>query len=499
MHRLLLLLAFPAFVSAQIIPSMTTAQIQAALNQAATGSTVTFAAGSYSITSALHIPCNGLQITGPATLNATYNNDAIFDYPANCLSMGSVKYLTFMNTGAVYVPGTVANFDFEYNKNGNMPSGVSGSTNTIPSIGVDFDGGTGATLTNITIKHNTFGDQNSCTAVFATSTDMGGYCAGVLINDLHSTNVAIDSNVFNHVEEGIHFFQVTNYKVGDPTATCVSCEVVGNYILNYHRIAVEIQIQTPVNSFLLAHNAVVDPLNSSYGTFAMSIPCCQWEKVYGTPGFSPGIVHDDNVIISSQPAGAKPPPIGVEFWGTGSMGTNSLVEGNFANGYTWGYGGGNWQINNNTICGPNYTSLGGYISNQQGMSNPPSQSANVMGPTCSSRPSTTPTIVPQGSSFSGQQLITLTSTGANTSIWYTLDGSTPIPGKSTLYIAPITLTQTTTIKAVGMWGNDIQPVSYPAGYGYVPSAVVSATFTEAGLPATFTCTQTATPGNYNCK
>jgi hypothetical protein len=80
--------------------------------------------------------------------------------------------------------------------------------------------------------------------------------------------------------------------------------------------------------------------------------------------------------------------------------------------------------------------------------------------------------------------VTLSDTGRNTGIWYTIDGSSPVPGSGAakLYTAPFTLSATATVKAVGMWGNANQPTSYPAGYGYVPSAVVSATFTSGGVP-----------------
>jgi hypothetical protein len=83
--------------------------------------------------------------------------------------------------------------------------------------------------------------------------------------------------------------------------------------------------------------------------------------------------------------------------------------------------------------------------------------------------------------FTGSQTVTLTDNGSNTGIWYTTDGSTPVPGQGTaqLYKTPFVVSATTTIKAVGMWGTANQPKSYPAGYGYVPSAVVSATYTAS--------------------
>jgi hypothetical protein len=72
----------------------------------------------------------------------------------------------------------------------------------------------------------------------------------------------------------------------------------------------------------------------------------------------------------------------------------------------------------------------------------------------------------------------------NTGIWYTTDGSTPVPGAGTAkYIASggtFTLSANTTVKAVGMWGAANQPTSYASGYGYVPSAIVSTVYTGNG-------------------
>jgi hypothetical protein len=74
--------------------------------------------------------------------------------------------------------------------------------------------------------------------------------------------------------------------------------------------------------------------------------------------------------------------------------------------------------------------------------------------------------------------VTLSDTGPNTGIWYTTDGSLPVPGSGTaqLYTGPFTITNGAVVTAVGMWGAPNQPVSYPAGYGYTPSTAVAAPF-----------------------
>lgn len=471
--------AFASNPTVNVNPGMDTQEIQSELNGAPNGATVSFAAGTYSITTPITVPCADLQITGPvqsnptAVLAASFNNDVIFQFNGGCSHLGSIQYLHFANTGAVYFGvGNNGNFTFEHNLITNLPSNLS---NLDSEAGLFFDGNLSTKLSNITVKYNTFGDAQSCSAAFATGTDEGGYCAGVITSQGEDNNVDIEYNRFNHVEEGIHFNQLATYKPGQPNSVCVSCTVDYNYIVNYHRIGIEIQVSTPTNSIMLEHNAVIDPLNSSYGTYAVSLACCQSGRTIGVNGFSPALTFNDNLLIASQPCGAECPPFGVEFWGTGSQGTNSLIEGSFSNGYTWGFGGGAWAINNNYICGPNYPNQGGYVSNEEHQKNEPSQSGNVTSASCSTKASTAPTISPSGGS-SGAQTVTLSDSGANTGIWYTTDGSTPVPGSGTAryYTGPFTVSSTTTVKAVGMWGAPSQPTSYPAGYGYVPSHVVTA-------------------------
>ena len=465
-------------------PSMSTQEIQSALNGAPSGATISFAAGVYTVTTPITVPCANLQLTGPvsdpptATLSASFNNQVILGYNGGCSSLGAIRYLGFANTGAVYFGiGNNSNFTFDHNTVSNLPSNLS---NLESESGLFFDGNLGTTLSNILIQYNTFGDANSCGAVFATLTDQGGYCAGVTTSQGENNDVTIQNNIFQHVEEGIHFNQLASWNPGAHDSVCVDCTIDYNYVVNFHRIGIEIQVDTPTDPIMLEDNAVVDPLNSFYGTFATSLACCQWGAIMGTAGNSPGFVFNDNLLIASQPCGAECPPYGVEFWGTGSQGSNSLIEGNFSNGYAWGFGAGSWEIINNYICGPNFLSLGGYITNEENQINVPSLLSNVSALLCQATTSSTPTIAPSGGSFSTSQVVTLSDSGANTGIWYTIDGSTPVPGSGTAirYTSPFTISSSMVVKAVGMWGAANQPASYPNGYGYVPSAVVTAAFTQ---------------------
>jgi hypothetical protein len=465
-----------------VAPGMSTPALQSAISNAPSGATILFAAGTYPITGPLYIPCNGLQITGPmaasptAVLAASFTNSDIFAYPGGCTTPGSIQYLQFANTGAVYFnPGNNSNFTFQYNLVTNLPSMMA---NSGAEIGLFFDGALWTTLSNVIIQYNTFGDAASCTAVFATPADEGGYCAGIVTSQGTDQNITIRYNNFVHVEEGIHLNQLATYNPGGANSVCISCTVDYNYIVNYHRIGIEIQTSTPTNSLRLDHNVVADPLNSSWGTFAVSLACCVSSFKQGTPGFSPALIFDDNVLIATQPVGSECPPFGVEFWGNGSEGINSLIQGTFCNGYTWGYGAAPWVISNNYLCGPNMASSSSHISNEEHTTNAPAQVGNSLSSTCAGTPSVAPAITPAGGSFSGSQVVTLTDTGPNTGVWYTTDGSVPVPGSGTaqLYTGPFSITSSTIVTAVGMWGAPNQPVSYPAGYGYTPSAAVAASF-----------------------
>lgn len=78
----------------------------------------------------------------------------------------------------------------------------------------------------------------------------------------------------------------------------------------------------------------------------------------------------------------------------------------------------------------------------------------------------TPTISPNGGSFTGSIAVELSTSTADAELRYTLDGTAPTTG-STLYSGPITLTESTTVRAQG----------YKSGLD--PSTVVSADFTTA--------------------
>jgi hypothetical protein len=104
-----------------------------------------------------------------------------------------------------------------------------------------------------------------------------------------------------------------------------------------------------------------------------------------------------------------------------------------------------------------------------------------------------PTFSPGGGTYNGPQTVTITDTTPGAKIYYTTNGNTPSKN-STLYSAPVTVSATTTVKAIAI------------ATGYTDSAVASAVYALAAAPPTFApgpgtygvppqvCLSDATPG-----
>ena len=79
----------------------------------------------------------------------------------------------------------------------------------------------------------------------------------------------------------------------------------------------------------------------------------------------------------------------------------------------------------------------------------------------------TPVFSPAGGTYTGSVEVSISTTSAGASVYYTLDGSTPTTA-STQYTGPISLSETTTVKAIA------------GGTGFTNSAVTEATYTIEG-------------------
>ncbi|MFC1426500.1 chitobiase/beta-hexosaminidase C-terminal domain-containing protein [Streptacidiphilus sp. N1-12] len=103
----------------------------------------------------------------------------------------------------------------------------------------------------------------------------------------------------------------------------------------------------------------------------------------------------------------------------------------------------------------------------------------------------TPTFSPAGGTFSSAQSVTLADSTSGASIRYTTDGSTPT-ASSTLYGTPISITATTTVKAIGIASGSTNSAVASATYTITstPTTVATPTFSPAG--GTFSSAQSVT-------
>ena len=106
---------------------------------------------------------------------------------------------------------------------------------------------------------------------------------------------------------------------------------------------------------------------------------------------------------------------------------------------------------------------------------------SVFGLTGGQTATATPSITPAAGNFANSVQVTITDSTANSTIFFTTDGSTPT-SSSTQYTAPFTLSATTTVKAIA------------TAAGMLPSAVASATYTLE--PKAATPTFSPAPGTF---
>ena len=531
-----------------IAASASTSTVQSTINTAAAaggGNTVTFAAGSYSL-SQITVPCpaSPLVITGPATtypanwsarpsavITSTYTAEgpAIFNIATPCSTATSILYLEINGNhpasggGAVYLgQGGISNLTISYNY-------FHGNQEPAPTLGCGGncynDGDTNATLvyldgytnghtdSNITITYNIFGNPTAgdCSGVmswiggllsngsFFGYDQVGGSCAAYG-SATNLTNLTFEYNVIQQQEQGMKFYEGGSSAPNLYVLTNVLVEY--NDFGFYHRIGTETQ-QSPTSSsqpYVWSNNDMHDPVGPGFGNWGLSAPQLSYT------------VANSNVMITNVATNGNQAPGNFEWWG-GATNSNNLEQGYIGCGAQFGFGVSSAaQMNNNILQLSNATCSttlsGGTVV--QGMENEypanipqssyPTMTGNTFSSSHSAVVSTAPAISPGSGSFSGSQAVTITDAGnvsgpgplGNTGIWYTTDGSTPAPksGTSTYCASPcsFTVTSTTTVKAIGMWGAVTQPASYPSGYGYVPSSVVSATYTGGGTPTVATPT-----------
>ncbi len=490
---------------------MSASTLQSTISGAPNCALIVFAAGTYNISSALNIPCNSLTITGPMTTPATAKittstaNISLMAMTGGCSSgTTTIEYLDFNGAGPLYFDASdYSNIVIEHNQVTSLPYSTCGGGTC---MSVFFNGNNANTLTNVTIEYNTFGDANSCTA--SLHIDEGG-CAGLSFAIVGViTNLTIEYNTFFHVDEGMHF-ENTNYVAGGVNSVCDNCLIEYNYFSQINRIPLENQISVQFHPTIMSNNVIAtnNVSGTPYATIGISAACC-------FSGRHDSIISDQNptdyiqnnlIFQATGNLTTLAAPLAIETQGINPQQTNNLVQGYYCYGIIWSWGGTTGGlIANNTLQSPIMAAGSGNSQCNGGRGEPigaecgsscgtaPTQSGNVEGATPSAVTSVAPTISPASGSQGFPLTVTLTDPGytsgavplGNTGIWYTTDGSTPVPGSGTAqYLASggtFVLPAAATVKAVGMWGTPPQPTSYPAGYGFVPSGVVTAAYSVSG-------------------
>ncbi len=512
--------------------SMSQSTLQSTISSAPSCAVIVFAAGTYGpITSPITIPC-GVSLSGPtvpysqtpnqtATINGSVGSNWGFLTTAGCSASQTIQYLNWNGGqpngggGFLGITSGTTNLVVQNNYLHGINCGQycnSYTANLVNfGLGTDPQNGSGPVTSNVTVQWNIFGASGDCGSGAMTDTETengGGFCNGVGMGN-NLSNVTISNNIFLGMENSMKFYE--------GQGECNNCVIDYNDYSGFDRIGYETQANDGGSSptlMYIDYNSFHSPLASREQNYDISAA-----NGCNTPsGANPTncVTHTDyNLVVADTPS----PDVGFEIWG----GNGTTASGNFFVGQylydliTWSMNG-QFVFNNNTdwVSG-NEAGTGTFTGNCdsgpfQGFwnvetGNFPSSYTVADAPylpTCSGNVyndagTGTITSVAPSLSLSGST-VTIANTGistpngsnpgrdSNTTDWCTTDGSTPSPGgsNSTAYwqgaasttSGTITLgAGTTTVKCVGMWGAPNQPYSYDSGYGYVPSAVVSATYT----------------------
>lgn len=512
--------------------------IQSALTACNTagGGTVFLADGAYAIAGNITIPCS-VSLSGTShPYQQTHYQTAILTgsvtqpirTTAGCGGSAPYQHLSYIEWngnqqnnggGGVNVePGTNGFvIDHDYFHGATTTSNYDGCCGMAQVL---FSGG-GGTISNPTqnvqVTLSEFGsetvDGDCGAAMQAADTEASqGLCVGIL-NDTFSENLSWDHNIFHNLEQGAKVVEATTNggsttNSGNTTNLIVSY----NYFYNIHRINYETQSNFYSTSFPTTQTINFNVSGNRDNTANTDSQGGNGQQNYDLSiangcGNPPATTNcsanvDFNVDIQDQSFNHG---AGYEIWGDANThGNYGYFEGRVAiagGAYQWSKDGA-FVFNNNTFniisgsgkstsCNPGN---GGYWNSEGTVASVPTCTGNTFSSTGTGTiASALPTIAQSSGVF------TLTNTGtnrdANTSIWFTTDGSTPVPGSGTalIYSGPFSVGSGVTVKAVGMWGAVNQPYSYPTNYGYVPSAVVQATSGGGGSVATPTFSPVSGP------
>lgn len=483
--------------------------IQTAINSCGSGNTLQLSAGTTTLTSSLTLPC-GVIVSGP---QATLQSSGLYTNSTAELTTSTSGISAFTTSGGCAGPANTGVENLQINGMGPWFLDASNYTDILflhnqitalpynPSCNgctsLTFNGNESNTDQNVTIEYNTFGDVNSCNPP-----TQEGSCAGITFNVVGFViNVTEEYNTFVHLNEATHWTNI-GFCTGCTNAVAQNLLTEYNYFSQINRIPIENQISTQFAPTVISNNVIASnnyETGQTFGTIGISAACCQTGRNVSTPSDqNPSLIIQNNLIFQVAPAA----PLGIETFGVNPMTSNNMVQGDYCIGATFaGNPAGNFLYNtfqsNSMFTGsplPGCNGGAGFIKPES--PDTPGEATtigNIEAATPASVTSVAPTISPAAGAQSFPLTVTMTDLGytastttnplGNTGIWYTTDGSTPIPGASCTapcgYLSTggtFSLAAAATVKAVGMWGTPNQPTSYPAGYGFTPSAVVSATY-----------------------
>jgi hypothetical protein len=444
-------------------------------------------------------------------------------YPG-CVS-GNNSTATGGGGGGVYIAPGTSNLTFLYdNIHGNQGSPNGNAKNQLFWFdGYDTQTSGTATISNVEIGWSQIGStspqstagsgdcSNLMTAInyngknYDASTGADpGWCDGIGIHS-HVNNVNIHNNRIWNQEQAVKQFDGSGnnpyYSFLENGLTLSENDVQWG-----HRNPFELQGrgQGAIGMTLDGNDMfnVTDPGNAG---LMFSVPsCCGGSSVAGAPAItSPNLTNVINNLIMANTGNE---PMGVEFWSQGTS-SHNYIAGQVLNGIQWGFSSTppSWSVNYNVmhLTGTSHN----YIGKEEAYAVAPSQTGNVLDTTLATLVSQAPSISPASQSISSPITVTLTDAGlssstagpsGHTSIYYTLNGSTPTTsstfcgtGSCSLSVSP-----GATIKYIGMWGARNQPKSYPAGYGFTPSAVQTATYPTGAVTVTLSSVAITNVGGF---
>jgi hypothetical protein len=510
------------------------AEIQAIVNTAgaAPGNTVGFAAGAYSLSATVALPCsNGTIYTGPnvgtvtrsnlptAVLTSTVATSYVLSTDSNVTTLtGSqgcmIEYLRFSGAqGGILVWSPASGITIQENAfdNNNPPAGGASSEANIYLNGSNTGFTPDSGVENISILWNTFFDN--CAAIRSVAfPDSGGGCAATWVNGYNS-GLTWSNNTINLTEEGLKLSQQSG-----PGIMSLNADVENNNMQGNSRILMETQQETN-GAATYSHNAFYQPFNPGFNTFELSMP------QYTSP-VSPTHTANDDVLIGNVPVTLTGSGghygIGMELWGAGTIAEYNLLQGgNGPDTCAAGWGCTGWQIcigepfTNATVT-HNYFSgtdvwsgtankVNAAVTYEDGGSS--SNAGLVLSPnTVVETSAPIPVAAPEISevSESGGTTISMGDSDTNhrLSIFYTTDDSTPASfppggsaGSSRVYTAAFVAVPGTTVRALASWGQGAnQGIVFPS-FGYIPSSVASVAV--AGTARTLASAYLSPPNNAN--